>query len=250
MVSSVKNLKPAPPAERIHYTVSGGKRMGYAFAILVLAPFFVSLPMMLYQRIAHGLWVDTWQLLIVALGFSIFLGLLGLALIHALRARVALGERSFTFTLPYRGGPTPLLRYDRQTIAYADIAEIELRREVFGGAFLPVELVGAHVITKKGIDIPLGYVSDLCPDRSLPFADIASELAGRAGVPLVEEPGVWRTLRSKAQAAAHGLIAGDAHLMQPEEVEKLNRNHRRLSLAVVNIVVAIVLVGVATDLAG
>lgn len=235
---------------RTQYTIGEGKRTALALALLALLPFAVSLPVMIYQRIIHGLLFDIPGLLILSLCLLFVMALLIAELTHAVRSRVLVGERAFTFTLPRGRGSAPMLRYMRQTIPYSEIAEIELRRELFGGALMPVVLQGAHVITKKGIDVRLGYVSETYPDDDFPFDRIARQLAERAAVPLIEEEGVWRTLHSKAQARAAGLIAGDAKRVEPAELERLRRNHRRFGLAVVNIVLAVVLVGIAMDVAG
>lgn len=234
--------------ERYHYAVGNGKRTALALAFLVLLPFFASLPVMIYQRLEHGNTIDIWQLLFFGLCLCIVVGLLAVQLTYAVRARLTLGERAFAFTLPRGSGAAAMLHYARQTIPYSEIAEIELRREIFGGSIMPVVLQGAHVITKKGFDVLLGYVSESNADDAFPFNTIAHQIAERANVRLIEEPGIWRTLHSKTQAKAAGLIAGDAHLVEPAEIERLNRNHRRFGLAVINVVLAIVLVGIAMDI--
>lgn len=236
-------------SERTHYGAGEGKRVALALALLALLPFAVSLPVMIAQRIAHGLMFDLPALIVFGLALLFVMALLLVQLTHAVRARLLLGERAFTFTLPRGRGSAPMLHYMRQTIPYSEIAEVELRRELFGGALMPVVLQGAHVITKKGVDVRLGYVSETNADDDFPFDRIARQLAERAGVRLVEEDGVWRTLHSKAQARAAGLIAGDAKRVEPAELERLNRNHRRFGLAVVNIVLAVLLVGIAMDIA-
>ncbi len=236
-------------SERTHYGAGEGKRLALALAFLALLPFAISLPVMIAQRIKHGLMFDLPALIVFGLALLIVLMLLLAQLTHAVRARLLIGERAFTFTLPRGRGSAPMLHYMRQTIPYSEIAEVELRRELFGGALMPVVLQGAHVITKKGVDIRLGYVSETNADDDFPFDSIARQLAERAGVRLVEEEGVWRTLHSKAQAKAAGLIAGDAKRVEPAELERLNRNHRRFGLAVVNIVLAVLLIGIAMDVA-
>lgn len=236
-------------SERTHYGAGEGKRVALALAILALLPFAVSLPVMITQRITHGLMFDIPALIVFGLALLIVMALLLAQLTHAVRARVLIGERALTFTLPRGRGSAPMLHYMRQTIPHSEIAEVELRRELFGGALMPVVLQGAHVITKKGVDVRLGYVSETNADDDFPFDRIARQLAERAGVPLVEEDGAWRTLHSKSQAKAAGLIAGDAKRVEPAELERLNRNHRRFGLAVVNIVLAVLLVGIAMDIA-
>ncbi len=252
MVEAAARIKTRPRSfavERTHYAVGAGKRTALALALLAVLPFALSVPVMAYQRWQHGLLFDLPSLAVVGLCLSIVAALLAVQLMHAIRAKLTLGERGFLFTLPRGRGSAPLLHYSRQGIAYQDIAEVELRRELFGGSVMPVVLQGAHVITRKGVDVLLGYVSEDNPDDSFPFIDIAHQLAERAEAPLIEEPGVWKTLYSRTQAKAEGLIAGDSRRVDQAELDRLDRNHRRFGIAVVNVVLAIVLVGIAMDYA-
>ena len=59
-----------PGVERTDYGASGGRKTAFSFLMLLLLPFFASLPIMMYQRINHGLWFDTWQLFLFAAVFS------------------------------------------------------------------------------------------------------------------------------------------------------------------------------------
>ncbi len=233
--------------ERTYYATSAGKRTALALALLAVLPFALSVPVMAYQRWQHGLLFDLPSLAVVGLGLWVVAALLIVQLMHAIRAKLTLGERGFLFTLPRGRGPAPLLHYARQGIAYQDVSAVELRRELFGGSVMPVVLQGAHVITKKGVDVLLGYVSEENPDDSFPFIDIAHQIAERSEAPLVEEPGIWKTLHSRTQAKAEGLIAGDSRRVDQSELDRLNRNHRRFGIAVINVVLAVVLVGVAMD---
>ncbi len=97
-------------------------------------------------------------------------------LVAALRSEIDLGERTIAFTLPQRiGGLTPLLRYTTREIAYADIASVEERCEVYGGRLAPVFMRGVRLVLKNGERVPLGYVNDANVDPTFPFPEISEE---------------------------------------------------------------------------
>ena len=242
--------QPLSAAERTEYGVSGGRKTALSFLMLILLPFFASLPIMLYQRIETGLWFDTGQLAIVGAFFAVLMLLLCIQLMFSLRARLSLGDKAVTFTLPSGRGPTPMLRYVSHDVPYASIKEVELRREVFGGRWAPVLLQGAHLITKDNRDIPLGYVSEANVDPAFPYPVIAQQIAARAGVPLVDEGSIWRTLRKRTKATALGLLPGETYLVPDSELVALNTSHRRMILLLVNGLVALVAVCIALDGAG
>ena len=78
---------PEGEAEKTFYEVGGGRKTFFALAFIVLLPFFVSVPVMLYQRIAKGVWLDTWGLIIIALAFLAIMLLILFELIFSLRAK-------------------------------------------------------------------------------------------------------------------------------------------------------------------
>ncbi len=181
-----------PGVERTNYGASGGRKTAFSFLMLLLLPFFTSLPFMLYQRINHGLWFDTWQLLLFAVVFSAIMFLVLIELLFSLRAYLSLGKSSVKFTLPSGRGPTPMLRYASFDIPYHAIKAVEVRREVFGGALAPVMMRGAVIRTKDEREITLGYVSEANVDPAFPYPLIAEQIARRAGLPLVDQGTIWR----------------------------------------------------------
>ena len=186
-----------PEHERIDYGASGGRKTLFCFLFLILLPFFISLPAMLFMRLKNGLWQDTIGLAIIATGFTIIMFLIVIELMFSLRARVHLGEDSVRMTLPSGRGPTPMLRYRSYDIPYDDIHSVETRREIYGGALVPMLLQGARVQTKDGKAIPLGYVSEKCIDPCFPYPEIARKIAERARLPMIDRGHVRRSLRHK-----------------------------------------------------
>ena len=238
------------PVERLDYRASGLLKTVLSFAILILLPFAVSLPVMLFQRLAVGQWFDVAPLAIVTLAVAILLGLLLIMLMAALRTRVTLGETSVSLMLPSNRGPTPKFTYQSATIPYADIKAVSLRREVFGGSFAPVIMQGAHISKKSGGGVTLGYVSEINADPKFPYPGIARQIAARAGIAVTGEGGIWCLPETPRQAANFGVKPGQIAEMSITDIERLNSSHRRVVLLLVNIVVTLTAAGIALDLVG
>ncbi|MGL4398001.1 MAG: hypothetical protein ACRCS9_15805, partial [Hyphomicrobium sp.] len=142
---------------------------------------------------------------------------------------------------------TPLLRYRRHSIPYADITGVELRREIFGSKLAPVMLQGAVLQTRSKGEVPLGFVSEANVDGAFPFPAIARDIAARAGVELADRGSVWRG----GASGILGVIApGARHVVTVDEVATLKRSHRRLMLVLVNTLLTLVIMGAAMDYLG
>ncbi len=143
----------AEPAERTVYASTGGRKTVFSFVFLILAPFFLSLPFMLFMRVKHGLIGDAVGLLFIAIPFAILMFLILVELLFSIRARIELGDQQVAMTIPAGRGPTPMLRYKSYVIPYADIQAVETRREIYGGSLVPVLLKGSRIILKDGTSI-------------------------------------------------------------------------------------------------
>ncbi len=241
---------PTPPAaadnrpERTYYDCGPGRKTFFCVAFVVLLPFFVSLPVMLYQRISNALWVDTWQLMILAVLFTIVMVLIVFEMIFSLRAELELGDGSVSFTLPSGGGgAVPWLLYDVRDIPYDEIESVETRREIFGGRYAPMMMRTVRIITKSGERIPLGRTNERDDDPKFPFPTIARQIAGRAGVDLVDRGNIMREFHRRM----FGLTDRAEDGAEPE-VAELNKQHNSfLTILVVALTVLLVL-GIINDL--
>lgn len=233
--------------ERLEYGASGIRKTLFSFVFLLLLPFFVSLPAMLYMRIKSGLWTDTVGLAVLAAGFAIIMGLVVIELMFSLRAKVHLGEDSVKMTLPSGRGPTPMLRYRKYEIPYDQVHTIETRREIYGGAMAPMLLQGARLQTKDGKTIPLGYVAESCIDPCMPYPEIAAKIAERARLPMIDRGHVRRSLRHKML----GLKSPNAdRLVEADEIAAINRRHKTLVLALISTLVVLMALGIVDDISG
>jgi hypothetical protein len=170
---------PGKAARPTVYAAGGGRKFAFSFVFLLLLPFFISLPPMLFWRISQGHWQGTFGLAVLAVAFAFIMFLIVIELMHSLMARIELGDKAVKLTLPAGRGPTPMVRYKTREILYTDIKAIETRREIYGGSVAPVLLKGARLILKDDTPVKLGYVSEADSDPSFPYPDIAHQIAER-----------------------------------------------------------------------
>ena len=182
-----------------------GRKFAFSFVFLLLLPFFISLPPMLFWRISQGHWQGTLGLVVLAVAFTFIMFLLLIELMHSLMARIEIGDTSVKMTLPSGRGPTPIVRYRRHDIPYDQIKAVETRREIYGGSVAPVLLQGARLILKDDSagEARLRQRGQQRP--VLPYPEIAQKIAERAGIagaaPRQRAPlGAEEILRAQAAA--------------------------------------------------
>lgn len=238
---------PAAPLhpEQTLYAASGLRKTLISFLFLLMLPFFASLPAMIGMRVTRGLWADAAGLSLLALAFAVVMFLLLINLIFSLRARVQLGEKHVRLTLPSGRGPTPMLRYRTEELAYDDIAAVETRREIYGGVLAPVMLLGARLIKKDGSIVKLGYESEANQSSAFPYVEIAHQIARRAGLPVKNQGSVRRTLASKTLGIAS--LQADASPIDDAEIARLNTLHRRFVIGLVLLLTGLVIAGMTID---
>ncbi len=227
------------------FKASGARTTILSFVFLLLLPFYVSLPAMMWMRVKNGLWDDAAGLVLTAIAFTFLIGLVFIELVYSLRARVELGDTAVRFTLPAGRGPTPMVRYASAEVPYSEIERVETRREIYGNALVPVMLKGARIITRDGRMHRLGYVTETDQDAALPYVVIAEHIAARAGQKVVDRGSVRRTVRQKML----GIKAVDDPNapIDDELVSDLNVRHRHLMRVLVGSLVALVVVGITID---
>jgi len=230
------------------YAAGGGRKFAFSFIFLLLLPFFVSLPPMLFWRISQGHWQGTFGLAVLAVAFAFIMFLIVIELMHSLMARIELGDKAVKLTLPSGRGPTPMLRYKTCEIPYADIKAIETRREIYGGSIAPVLLKGARLILKDDTPVKLGYVSEADSDPSFPYPDIAHQIAERAGIPVTDMGNVRRSAQKKFLGLKTELIAMPEGTVEESQIAELNASHRRWVMRLIFLLAGLVVVGIALDI--
>jgi hypothetical protein len=242
--ASPQPAKPAGP-ELTVYQAGGFRKLILAFLFLLLLPFFVSLPVMLYQRLAKGVLFDHWGLIVLAIGFSLIMLLLLFELIYSIRARIVLGENGIRLSVPAGRFGVPALSYRQAELPYDQIAAVETRCEVYGGSIAPVMMRQARITTKQGQQHSLGTVSEADTDPLFPVKDIAERLCKNCGVQLVEREAVRRQTRKLLMGLAD---ESTDVAVTSDMVAALNRNHNRFMLGLVAVMVLLLAAGIAIDL--
>lgn len=251
--ASAEAMAQGKPPPKMVYKASGFRKTFFSFAFLILLPFFTSLPIMIYTRLTHGLWIDTAGLVVFALCFAAVMFLLLVELMRSLRSRVVLGPKGVKMTIPSGRGPTPMLRYRSHKMDYDDIQTVETRREVYGGSLAPVLLKGAQLTKSDGEVVKLGYVSEANVDPVFPYPVIAKHIADRARLPLIDRGSVRRSARAKflgirARAQAGDPTAAD-DTIDDDQIAELNHRHRSVMLGLLGVLTALLAFGIAADFA-
>jgi len=236
------------PARTV-YAAGGGRKFAFSFVFLLLLPFFISLPPMLFWRISQGHWNGTFGLIVLAIGFTFIMFLVIIELMHSLMARIELGDKSVKMTLPSGRGPTPIVRYRNHDIPYDQIKAVETRREIYGGSIAPVLLQGARLILKDDSAVKLGYVSEANSDPCFPYPEIAQQIAARAGLAVEHKGNVRRSVQKKYLGLSSGLLTPGDGIVEESEIEALNKSHRRWVMRLISLLVALVVAGIALDIA-
>ncbi len=240
-------LAEGPKLERKVFRASSGRRTTFSFVFLILLPFFLSLPGMLFMRLKHGHIADSIGLAIFAVAFAVIMFLILIELLYSVRSRVDLGADKVTMTLPSGRGPTPMLRYKTYDVPYASIQSIETRREVYGGSVLPVLLKGARLTLKDGTNIKLGYVSEANVDPTFPYPEIAKQIAERARLPVIDRGNVRRSFRTK-MLGLKVAPKGEPGIVEERDIHELNRSHSNVMLGLIGGLVVLMVIGLVADI--
>ncbi|MBU2533388.1 MAG: hypothetical protein KKB37_11650 [Alphaproteobacteria bacterium] len=234
----------ASDSERTYYESGGGRKTFFALVFIILLPFFVSLPVMLAQRMIKGVWLDTWGLLVIAAGFTLIMVLVLFELVFSLRAKVDIGSQAVALTLPSQGGGlTPTLFYQSRTIPYEDIAAVQSYCDCYGGTMAPIVMRGARLVLKTGERIPLGFVNERDDDPRFPFRTIASQIADRAGLRVTDLGHVRYALHQRI----FGLKSTEPATMPLSDVTEINRGHGWFLTILSASLAALLLLGIAND---
>jgi hypothetical protein len=241
---AASKTKAAQQARKSYYDCGGGRKTCFSVVFVLLLPFFVSVPVMLFQRIMKGVWLDTWGLIVIAVIFSALMLLLLFELMFSLRAYVEIGPEKVSFTLPDRGGGViPLFFYHSRTIPYAEIKAVETRREVYGNVIAPMMMRTVMLVLHTGERILLGHANEADDDPRFPYIQIGRQIAERAEVPFIDKGNVLRRLHRKM----FGLAQSET-ISEESEIANLNRKHGQFLLALVGAMIVFLVIGIGADI--
>ncbi|MGI9408258.1 MAG: hypothetical protein ACR2O4_17915 [Hyphomicrobiaceae bacterium] len=226
------------PGPRRVFEIGEGRKTILSFVFLVLLPFLVSLPVMVFIRSIHGFWGDAASAAVLATLFACWMLFLLVNIVSAFRTRIELSDDKVALSVPRWRGPNPGLRYTRADVPLEQIEAVETRGEIYRAIQVPVLTRATSLVKRDGERITLGYVNDDAPDPALPYPRIGEMIAERAGVPYVDRGNIYAG--NHVRAMASGPPAWDAPTMSEGDYAEYKRNH---SWAMVGL--AIMLFGLA-----
>jgi hypothetical protein len=240
---------PSAGRERTVYEAGVGRKTFLSLAFLVLLPFYASLGPMLAWRLAHGLWFDTIGLMAFSLIFTALMTLLAIQIYHSIRSRVVLGERAVRITLPQGSGAIPMLRFVDRNVPYDQIQAIETRCVLFGNVMAPVLLRATRLLIRDGGHIRLGTVNEDNVDPALPFPEIGSKIAERAGVDILDAGTVRRSIDRRILGFIRRKTAlENSPSLTEADLKNLQGRHKRAILYLTVAATGLVLGGIAIDI--
>jgi hypothetical protein len=239
---------PSAARERTVYEAGVGRKTFLSLAFLILLPFYASLGPMLAWRLAHGLWFDTIGLMVFSLIFTALMTLLAVQIYHSIRSRVVLGESGVRITLPQGSGAIPMLRFVDREVPYDQIQAIETRCVLFGNVMAPVLLRATRLLTRNGEHIRLGTVNEDNVDPALPFPEIGSRIAERAGVDILDAGTVRRSVERRILGFIRRKTAPEnSPPLSEMELKNLQGRHSQAILYLIVAATGLVLGGIAID---
>ncbi len=169
------------------YEAGEGRKTILAFVFIVLLPFLASLPVMIFMRGFNGLWRDAASAIVLAILFGVWMLFLLVNVMSSFRTRVVIDDEKVKFSVPRWRGPSPDVRYIKDTVELKDIEAVETRGEIYQAVNVPVMMRATVLKLKDGRQHLLGYVNENSPDPALPYPEIGRVIADRAGVPFVDK---------------------------------------------------------------
>lgn len=211
------------------YKVSIGRQVVLWITFLIFLPFFISMPIMMFMRIANGRITDT-----ISLGAIFLVALVGvifivLQILAAGRQRIELNEDKITLKLPTWKGPTPLGPVVKADLNYSDVSAIEKRGELYALLGVLGLREVSSIITHDGKRYVLGYISENEADAPIPYDKITESLAQRTGKEVLHKGAV----NGGTQVAAmfKGSPSWETTPLNAEDVIKIRKRAQNFTLA-------------------
>ena len=227
-----------------YYDCGGGRKTFFSLVFILLLPFFISVPVMIFQRVTKGVWMDTWGLLVIAVVFTALMALILFELMFSLRAKVDIGQDAVSFTLPARGsGVVPLVFYQSRRIPYSEIETVETRREIYANPVAPMLMRTVRLNLRTGERILLGYTNEADDDPKFPLPQIGRQIAERAGVEVVDKGNVLKELHKRM----FGIKQSD-RVSEEVEIAQLNTQHSRFLWGLCAVLAVLLVLGIGNDL--
>lgn len=186
------------------YEIGWGRKSLLSLAVLVMAPFVLSAPILVVWRLIRGQWLDALTPTILTVAFIWAFSFIVMHMISAMRSKIEIDNDAITMMAPTWRGPTPAPPYKNQKLSFAEIDGVETRAEIYRAAGIQT-MMRSYAVKAGDRRVVLGYMKDNETDPVFPLDDIAKEVAARANVPITNLG------RIKAGTQYGALYRGDPH---------------------------------------
>ncbi len=228
------------------YEASRGRKLILGLVFMLLTPFFISLPFMIYLRASKGFYYEAAILFVFAILFALWMIFLGAHILSSIRTRIQLNEQDAEFTVPNWRGPLPLFPYQKISLTYDNVESVEQRGEIYREAIIPVLMRSCCIVTRDGGRHVLGYMKEHATDPAFPFSEISHEIAMRSGKPMLDRG----TILAGGQylAALRGSPPWDKEPLSPQAVQTTRKAAQKFWWILIGISAAVLIVGVGIEM--
>lgn len=213
------------------FKVGIGRKVALLAIFGVILPFFISMPVMTTLRAVHGNIADAATMAVITVVFALILAYLVLQIQAATKIRFTIDDEGADLSFPNWRGLAPTSPYAKARLAFADIAAVEERGEIYH----VLGLVGiprvSSLVTKDGRRLVLGYVNENDDDPAVHYGTIAEKIATRANLD-VEDKGVV-DVGTQFSALFRGTPDWDAEPVPEKKVEQARKRADMIRTALV-----------------
>ena len=165
------------------YEIGFGRKSLLSIAVLIMAPFVLSAPILVGWRIARGQWLDAITPTILTVAFIWAFSFIVMHMISAMRSKIEIDDNHISLVAPTWRGPTPAPPYKNEKLSFAEIDGVDTRGEIYRAAGIRT-MMRSYSVRIGDKTVVLGYMKDNESDPAFPLDDIAKEIAARANVPI------------------------------------------------------------------
>jgi len=165
------------------YEIGIGRKALLSLAVLLMAPFLLSAPILVVWRLIRGQWLDAITPLILTVAFIWAFSFILMHMISSMRSKIQITGDSLSLMAPTWRGPTPAPPYHGETLRFSEIDGVETRAEIYRAAGIQT-MMRSYAVKSGDKRVVLGYMKDNATDPAFPLDDIAKEIAARANVPV------------------------------------------------------------------
>ena len=227
------------------YEIGMGRKSALVIAVLMMAPFVLSAPILVGWRIARGQWLDAITPAILAIAFIWAFSFIVMHMISAMRSKIEIDDEAVSLFAPTWRGPTPAPPYTHQKLRFSEIDGVETRAEIYRAAGIQT-MMRSYAVKIGDKRVVLGYMKDNEADPAFPYDDIAKEIAARSNVPITNLGRI--TAGTQYGALYRGRPSANAKQVDDLALARIERCNADVLQAMVLGLLALAVLGFGIDL--